>query len=76
MRGSALATAVGFGRVGCGQCNGNKISQWAEVEHLAGLPVLQTVYLEGNPIAQDARYRARVKLLLPRLTQIDAVLAR
>jgi protein phosphatase 1 regulatory subunit 7 len=58
------------------QCNNNRIAHWAEVEHLASLPRLQTVYLEGNPIAQDVRYRARVKLLLPRLIQIDALPAR
>ena len=39
------------------------------------LTQLETVYLEGNPVAKDARYRAKVKMLLPWLKQIDAVLA-
>ena len=56
-----------------GQCNNNRISTWPDVDNLMPLTKLETVYLEGNPISKDARYRARVKQTLPWLKQIDAV---
>jgi protein phosphatase 1 regulatory subunit 7 len=34
------------------------------------------VYLEANPLAQDAAYRRKLKLIVPTLTQIDATLCR
>ena len=33
---------------------------------------METVYLEGNPVAGDGGYRRKVKELLPTLIQIDA----
>ena len=46
------------------------------MEKLAPLKSLTTVYLEHNPIAKDIRYRARVKILLPWIQQIDAIISR
>lgn len=35
---------------------------------------LRTIYLEGNPMQTDIRYRQKIKLALPQLTKIDATL--
>ena len=58
------------------QCNDNQISDWKDVDQLAGAKQLQTVYLERNPVAGDVNYRRKLKLALPSLTQIDATLTR
>ena len=58
------------------QCNDNQISDWKDIDQLAGAKQLQTVYLERNPVAKDVSYRRKLKLALPSLTQIDATLTR
>jgi len=40
------------------------------------LPVLQTVYLEYNPVANDFEYRKKLAEYLPTLSQIDATMIR
>ncbi|CAG0884674.1 unnamed protein product [Cyprideis torosa] len=55
--------------------NGNKISSWKAVEDaLKNCPRLSCVYLEMNPLADDPQYRLKLKLMFPKLTQIDATL--
>jgi protein phosphatase 1 regulatory subunit 7 len=50
-----------------------KVDQWAEVDKLSPFAAtLRTVYLERNPIEHDKRYRDKVYLALPFLTQIDS----
>lgn len=50
-----------------------KIDKWEEVSKLASFSeTLRTAYLERNPIEQDKRYRDKVYLHLPFLTQIDS----
>lgn len=57
--------------------NHNKLDQIDEVSKLACLPQLHTVYFEGNPIEKSTpQYRLRVKMILPKLKQIDALLTR
>eukprot|EP00796_Vickermania_ingenoplastis_P004674 gene4674-3368_t len=50
-----------------------KIKDWGEVEKLKPFSAtLRTVYLERNPIEDDHRYRDKVHLHLPFVTQIDS----
>ncbi|CUF64088.1 protein phosphatase 1 regulatory subunit, putative [Bodo saltans] len=50
-----------------------KVDSWDEVSKFCGFgETLRTVYLERNPIEQDKRYRDKVYLALPFLTQIDS----
>ena len=50
-----------------------KVDQWSEIDKLASFrETLRTVYLERNPIESDKRYRDKVYLALPFLTQIDS----
>jgi len=58
--------------------NDNKVAEWTEVDKLAGVPSLRTVYLERNPIyhADPASYRRKVMMALPQVTQIDATACR
>jgi hypothetical protein len=49
----------------------NAISDFAELEHLMGLPNLHTLSLAENPIAADPQYRERVYQTLPSLTRLD-----
>ena len=64
------------------QFNDNSVGSWEEVQALASLKKLETVYLERNPIyfdsakQQDPSYRRKVMLALPWVRQIDATLAR
>ena len=64
------------------QFNDNSVGSWDEVQALASLKKLETVYLERNPIyfdsskQQDPSYRRKVMLALPWVRQIDATLAR
>ncbi len=37
---------------------------------------LKTVYFEHNPIYKDVNYRRKVMLMLPQVTQIDAIVCR
>lgn len=55
-------------------CGGNKLESWHELEVLRQLPKISCVYLEFNPLASETAYRRKLKLLLPTLKQIDAVL--
>ena len=58
-------------------CNDNKIEDWEQVKKLASSHApLDTVYFENNPIAATEGYRARLKEILPTLTQIDASLVK
>lgn len=54
--------------------NDNKVDDWKEVDKLASLGALQTLYMERNPIyGQDpASYRRKIMLALPQIKQIDA----
>ena len=58
--------------------NGNKISEYAEVDRLAPLgATLHTIYLQHNPLAKDFEYRKRVKATFAEaLMYIDAVRCR
>jgi hypothetical protein len=52
--------------------NHNKISQWSDVHKLSvDHRQLQTLYLEGNPIAQDSEYKKKVIESIPTLSQLD-----
>lgn len=52
--------------------NGNRLSNIAELEQLKGAHGLETIYLEGNPLARDKEYVQNVLQILPSLTQLDA----
>lgn len=41
---------------------------------LAANKALDCVYLEGNPMQSDVRYRQKIKLAVPQLNKIDATL--
>jgi len=43
-----------------------------EIEQLSGLRQLETVYLHGNPLANNTQYRTKVILTIPSLTQLDS----
>jgi len=43
-----------------------------EIEQLSGLHQLETVYLHGNPLANNTQYRTKVILTIPSLTQLDS----
>lgn len=50
-----------------------KVDNWSEVEKFQQFKdTLKVVYLERNPIEQDKRYRDKVFLSLPFITQIDS----
>lgn len=49
----------------------NRISDWVEVEKLASLPALRSLFLHGNPIASEHAYRDRVIACLPQLQALD-----
>lgn len=54
----------------------NRIRDWAEVERLAQLPVLEDVLLLGNPVCTDfgddqAKYRVEVVRRVPQLRKLD-----
>lgn len=54
----------------------NRIRDWAEVERLAHLPLLEDVLLLGNPICSDladnpAKYRVEVVRRVPQLRKLD-----
>ncbi|KAG5486384.1 hypothetical protein CUR178_07699 [Leishmania enriettii] len=49
------------------------ISDWAEIRKFCGFSkTLRTIYVERNPIEQDKRYRDKVYMNLPFVTQIDS----
>lgn len=53
----------------------NNLSVFQEVEsELKSISTLQTVYFEGNPLATQSSYRLKIKMTLPQVTQIDALL--
>lgn len=55
----------------------NQFDSFADVEkELQPLTKIETVYLEGNPLAKDIQYRLKIKLLLPQVKQIDAEFVR
>lgn len=49
------------------------INEWAEVKKFSCFErTLRTIYVERNPIEQDKRYRDKVYMNLPFVTQIDS----
>ena len=56
--------------------NDNQVSDWSEIDKLAQMKELETVYFEWNPIQTlcPADYLRKMKLTLPLLLQIDATL--
>lgn len=52
--------------------NHNQLTNYEELVELETLPVLATLYLEGNPMSRDTQYRIKVVLALPKLEQLDA----
>nr|VDZ41994.1 protein_phosphatase_type_1_regulator-like_protein/GeneDB:LmjF.05.1210 [Leishmania donovani] len=49
------------------------INDWGEVKKFCGFAnTLRTIYVERNPIEQDKRYRDKVYMNLPFVTQIDS----
>ena len=53
-----------------------QVSDWSEIDKLAHMKELETVYFEWNPIQTlcPADYLRKMKLTLPLLLQIDATL--
>jgi Leucine-rich repeat (LRR) protein len=49
----------------------NQISDFAEIQYLAGLPRLKVLWLSENPIASNPQYRARIVQMLPALEKLD-----
>lgn len=56
------------------QFNNNQLELWSDLDELKKIESLNTIYLEGNPLAKDTNYRRKVKLTLPFVKQIDATL--
>ncbi|KAI3421838.1 hypothetical protein GPALN_012382 [Globodera pallida] len=58
--------------------NNNKIAAWSEVDKLAQLSALHTVYLEHNPLyrTEGAQYRRKAMLALPHIRQLDGTVCR
>eukprot|EP00177_Eucheuma_denticulatum_P003799 GFKZ01006863.1.p1 GENE.GFKZ01006863.1~~GFKZ01006863.1.p1 ORF type:complete len:452 (+),score=66.72 GFKZ01006863.1:252-1607(+) len=55
--------------------NGNKLTSFEELNLLRKCPQLETVYLEGNPLASDPNYEVKTLEILPNsLQQLDALL--
>lgn len=54
--------------------NDNEVNDWNSITQLGALNSLSTIYLERNPVAADAGYRRKLKLLISSLNQIDATL--
>lgn len=52
--------------------SGNDIKTFDDVEDLRGLTMLDSVYLEYNPLDKEFEYRKRLAEMIPSLTQIDA----
>ena len=48
------------------------LSTYEELQPLARLPLLECLYLEHSPIAQDYEYRKKLTVLIPTLIQLDA----
>lgn len=49
----------------------NEIRDLGELQYLQNLPMLDTLWLEENPICGDPRYRQTVISMLPNLTKLD-----
>ncbi|XP_069123721.1 protein phosphatase 1 regulatory subunit 7-like [Argopecten irradians] len=64
--------------------NDNRMDDWKDLEELAPIKILETVYFERNPLWKDPEnagqadpnYRRKVKLALPQVRQIDATLCK
>jgi protein phosphatase 1 regulatory subunit 7 len=70
-----LTSANGFAHISTLQelwLSGNKIASFDDIQALAGLTSLDTVYLEYNPLQEDPMYRKKIAELIPCLKQIDA----
>lgn len=53
--------------------NNNKLESLEELTQLTDATKLQTIYLEGNPLASDPSYEAEVlRILPPSLNQLNA----
>eukprot|EP00004_Rigifila_ramosa_P010289 TRINITY_DN2211_c0_g1_i1.p1 TRINITY_DN2211_c0_g1~~TRINITY_DN2211_c0_g1_i1.p1 ORF type:complete len:317 (+),score=96.75 TRINITY_DN2211_c0_g1_i1:118-1068(+) len=57
-------------------CNDNQIASLAEIEKLRIARGIECIYLERNPVAQQANFRFVVAQMLPSLKQIDATVLR
>lgn len=49
----------------------NQISEFVELDHLAGLPRLEVLWLAENPLTSLPGYRARVLATLPHIRKLD-----
>ena len=60
------------------QANNNSIDDWNNVQVLEKCKVLNTVYLEHNPVQTNFKeaYRRRLQAMLPKLIQIDSTYTR
>eukprot|EP01056_Protomagalhaensia_sp_Gyna25_P004880 Protomagalhaensia_sp_Gyna_25__4879@NODE_512_length_3236_cov_146_664060_g401_i0_p2_GENE_NODE_512_length_3236_cov_146_664060_g401_i0NODE_512_length_3236_cov_146_664060_g401_i0_p2_ORF_typecomplete_len338_score41_55LRR_9/PF14580_6/3_7e15LRR_9/PF14580_6/1_5e11LRR_9/PF14580_6/0_02LRR_9/PF14580_6/9_6e21LRR_4/PF12799_7/0_019LRR_4/PF12799_7/8_1e10LRR_4/PF12799_7/2_3e10LRR_4/PF12799_7/4_8e08LRR_4/PF12799_7/1_8e05LRR_4/PF12799_7/44LRR_4/PF12799_7/2_4e07LRR_4/PF12799_7/1_1e05LRR_4/PF12799_7/15LRR_8/PF13855_ len=58
--------------------NDNCVASLEEVDHLKNLALLETLYLERNPLQEQLGpgYRQAILTRLPQLTQLDALLVR
>lgn len=55
--------------------NDNQLASFDDLSHLQHATAIETVYLEGNPLARDPQYQAKaLQLLPPSLEQLDAML--
>lgn len=52
--------------------NGNQLTNLDELNQLTDATELDTVYLEGNPLAKEKDYKQKVIQVLPMLKQLDA----
>ena len=60
------------------QANNNTIDDWNNVQVLEKCKLLNTVYLEHNPVQVNFKeqYRRRLQAMLPKLIQIDSTYTR
>uniref|UniRef100_A0A1A9V180 U2A'/phosphoprotein 32 family A C-terminal domain-containing protein n=1 Tax=Glossina austeni TaxID=7395 RepID=A0A1A9V180_GLOAU len=54
----------------------NSIDNWKNMKVLKENKTLKTVYLEHNPVADEAMYRLKLRDIAPWLEKIDATLCR
>ena len=52
--------------------NGNRLTQFDELELLQNANNLETIYLERNPLSEEPEYERKVLEILPKLKQLDA----
>mmetsp|Transcript_74135 Transcript_74135/g.174074 ORF Transcript_74135/g.174074 Transcript_74135/m.174074 type:complete len:94 (-) Transcript_74135:37-318(-) len=57
-------------------CNDCHIADWSTLSVLQSCSLLETVYLERNPLASTPDYVSRLVSLIPTLVQVDASMIR